>query len=553
MEKKVKNFIQDIIERDLEEGRYSKVHTRFPPEPNGYLHIGHAKSILLNFSLASEYGGKCNLRMDDTDPEGEKEEYVRSIIEDVRWLGFDFGEKVYYASDYFDTLYEYAKELIKKGLAYVCNLSPEEIREYRGNFNEPGRESPYRNRSPEENLRLFEMMKNGEFEEGECVLRAKIDMKSPNIVLRDPVIYRIKKVPHYRTGTKWKIYPMYDFAHPLSDAIEGITHSICTMEFENNRALYDWFIENLIEDKERPRQIEFARLNLSHTVLSKRLLNRLVEEGIVDGWDDPRMPTIAGMRRRGFTPSAIRDFLERIGVARNENLVDYSLLEHCVRSDLDEKAPRLMGVLRPVKVIIDNYPEGKSEKIKCPNHPRKEDMGLRELTFSREIFIDSEDFSENPPPGYKRLTRHNPVRLRYAYVIRFKELIRDEKGNIRELICEYDPESKDVKKSSKEGVIHWISKEDAVQAEVRLYDRLFSVPDPTSYGEDFIKYVNPNSLQILYGCLVDKSVIDKTPGSPFQLERVGYFCVDSKDSSFERIVLNRIVSLKDSFVKLTQK
>jgi len=545
---KPRDFIREIIEEDLREKRYTRVVTRFPPEPNGYLHIGHAKSICLNFGLAEEFGGKCNLRMDDTDPEGEKEEYVRAIIEDVKWLGFDFGEKVYYASDYFDTLYQFAIELIKKGKAYVCDLSSEEIKRYRGSFTEPGRESPYRNRTVQENLELFEKMKNGEFDEGKCVLRAKIDMQSPNIVLRDPVIYRIKKEPHYRAQRKWNIYPMYDFAHPLSDAIEGVTHSICTLEFENNRPLYDWFIEELVPKNERPKQIEFARLNLSHTVLSKRFLSRLVEEKVVDGWDDPRMPTIAGLRRRGYTPDAIKDFLNRIGVARNENLVDVSLLEHCVREDLESKAPRVMGVLRPIEVVIENYPQGETEVLECPNHPKRPEFGTRKVLFGREIYIDAEDFAENPPPGYKRLTMNNEVRLRYAYKVRCKEVVKDGKGQIKKIICTYDPGSlKD--KRGKEGVIHWVAKENAYPVEVRLYERLFLVPDPASYGDDFIKYVNPKSLEIIFPAYVEREAAEKEPGSTFQFERVGYFCIDTKDSTRERPVFNRVVSLKETYLK----
>ncbi len=546
---KPKDFIREIIEEDLREKRYGKVVTRFPPEPNGYLHIGHAKSIYLNFGIAQEYGGSCNLRMDDTDPEGEKEEYVKAIIEDVKWLGFDFGEKVFFASDYFDKLYEFAVELIKKGKAYVCHLSPEEIKAYRGSFTEAGKESPYRNRSVEENLQLFEKMKNGEFEEGSCVLRAKIDMKSPNLVMRDPVIYRIKKTPHYRTKEKWKIYPMYDFAHPLSDALEGVTHSICTLEFENNRPLYDWFIEELVPSKERPKQIEFARLNLSHTVLSKRLLSILVEKKIVDGWDDPRMPTLAGLRRRGYTPDAIKEFLRRIGVARNENLIDISLLEHCVREDLDWKAPRIMAVLRPIEVIIENYPPGKVEIIECPNHPKRPEMGKREVLFGREILIEEDDFSENPPEGYKRLTPKNHVRLRYAYRIKCKEIIKDASGKVVKLICTYDPDSIKEGNKVKEGVIHWLGKENAVASEVRLYDRLFLVPDPASYGDDFIKYVNPKSREILFPSYVEKRILNEEPGSVFQFERIGYFCIDSKDSKKERPVFNLIVPLKDSYGK----
>ncbi len=551
------DFIREIIEEHNKTGRFGgRVATRFPPEPNGYLHIGHAKSICLNFGIAAQYGGTCNLRMDDTDPSGESQEYVDAIIRDVRWLGFDWEDRLYYASDYYEKLYQYALQLIERGKAYVCSLSPDELREQRGTLTEPGQESPYRNRSVEENLDLFRRMRAGEFEDGAHVLRAKIDMASPNIVMRDPVLYRIKRTHHYRTGTQWCIYPMYDFAHCLSDSIERITHSICTLEFENNRQLYDWILDQLNLES-HPQQIEFARLNLSYTVLSKRRLIELVERGYVQGWDDPRMPTIAGMRRRGYTPGAIRNFCARIGVARNENLVDVSLLEHCVREDLNEQAQRAMGVLRPLRLVIDNYPEKKVEEIECPNHPQNSGMGSRRVPFSRVLYIEQDDFQENPPKKYNRLAPGREVRLRYAYVVKYAGMIKDERtGLITEVHCTYDPESRnnlppDGRKV--EGVIHWVSAKHAIPVEVRLYDRLFRVPNPMEGEEDFTAYLNPNSLETLNPCYVEPSLANAKPGDRFQFERLGYFCVDLKDTTPRQPTFNRIVPLRDSWAKIANQ
>ena len=547
------DFIREIIDQDLKEGKNSgRVATRFPPEPNGYLHIGHAKSVCLNFGIAIQYGGTCNLRMDDTDPAGESLEYVESIINDVRWLGFDWEDRLYYASDYFEQLYQFAVELIKAGKAYVCSLSAEEIREYRGTLTEPGRECAFRNRSVDENLDLFRRMRAGEFEDGAHVVRARIDMASPNITMRDPVIYRIKRAPHYRTGTDWVIYPMYDFAHCLSDSIEKITHSICTLEFENNRPLYDWFVDQLIEG-DKPRQIEFARLNLSYTILSKRRLIELVEKDLVAGWDDPRMPTVAGMRRRGYTPEAFRDFCAKIGVAKNDNLVDISLLEACVRDDLNERAPRAMAVLRPLRVVIDNYPEGQAEEFDAANHPQKPDMGTRKISFSKVLYIEADDFMEEPPKKYKRLGPGREVRLRNGYVIRYASHTKDQAtGQVVEVHCTYDaatrngppPDGRKV-----EGVIHWVSANHAVPAEVRLYDRLFGVADPAGAEGDFTTLLNPNSLETVSG-FVEQSLMAATAGAQYQFERLGYFCVDAKDSLPEKFVFNRIVALRDSWVKV---
>ena len=547
------DFIREIIDQDLKEGKNSgRVATRFPPEPNGYLHIGHAKSVCLNFGIAIQYGGTCNLRMDDTDPAGESLEYVESIINDVRWLGFDWEDRLYHASDYFEQLYQFAVELIKAGKAYVCSLSAEEIREYRGTLTEPGRECAFRNRSIEENLDLFRRMRAGEFEDGAHVVRARIDMASPNITMRDPVIYRIKRAPHYRTGTDWVIYPMYDFAHCLSDSIEKITHSICTLEFENNRPLYDWFVDQLIEG-DKPRQIEFARLNLSYTILSKRRLIELVEKDLVAGWDDPRMPTVAGMRRRGYTPEAIRDFCAKIGVAKNDNLVDISLLEACVRDDLNERAPRAMAVLRPLRVVIDNYPEGQAEEFDAANHPQKPDMGTRKISFSKVLYIEADDFMEEPPKKYKRLGPGREVRLRNGYVIRYASHTKDQAtGQVVEVHCTYDaatrngppPDGRKV-----EGVIHWVSANHAVPAEVRLYDRLFGVADPAGAEGDFTTLLNPNSLETVSG-FVEQCLMAATAGAQYQFERLGYFCVDAKDSLPEKFVFNRIVALRDSWVKV---
>ena len=551
------DFIRDIIEEHLRTNKYQgRVATRFPPEPNGYLHIGHAKSVCLNFGIAAQYGGTCNLRMDDTDPSGESLEYVESIINDVRWLGFDWEDRLYYASDYHEQLYRYAVQLIKEGKAYVCSLSADEIRDYRGTLSELGKESPYRNRPVEENLDMFERMRTGEFEEGSHVLRAKIDMASPNITMRDPVIYRIKKEPHYRTGNKWCIYPMYDFAHCLSDSIERITHSICTLEFENNRPLYDWFLDALKVEC-HPQQIEFARLNLSYTILSKRRLIELVEKGYVIGWGDPRMPTVAGMRRRGYPPEAIRNFCARIGVAKNENLIDMALLEHCVREDLNERALRVMGVLRPLRVVIDNYPEELVEEFECPNHPQNPGKGSRKVPFSRTLYIEQEDFLENPPKKFYRLAPGREVRLRYGYFIKCVRVVKDPKtGHVVEVHCTYDPETRsgfapDGRKV--DATIHWVSANHSIPAEVRLYDRLFQVIDPTSEGNDFTKHLNPKSLEILTSCCVETSLASAVPGSQFQFERVGYFCVDPFDSSDKALVFNRTVTLRDTWTKISEK
>ncbi|HOG07543.1 MAG: glutamine--tRNA ligase/YqeY domain fusion protein [Syntrophales bacterium] len=547
------DFIRDIIADDFKTNRHEgRVATRFPPEPNGYIHIGHAKSVCLNFGIAAQYGGTCNLRMDDTDPAGESLEFVESIIQDIHWLGFDWQDRLFFASDYFEQLYAFAVELIRAGKAYVCSLDADEIREYRGSFTEPGRESPYRNRSVEENLDLFARMRAGEFADGEHVLRAKIDMASPFIVMRDPVIYRIKRAPHHRTGEAWVIYPMYDFAHCLSDALERITHSICTLEFENNRPLYDWFVDQLIS-WDHPRQIEFARLNVSYTVLSKRRLIELVENGHVSGWDDPRMPTVAGMRRRGYTPEAIRNFCAEIGVAKNDTVVDIALLEHCVRQDLNDRAPRTMGVLKPLKVVIDNYPEDRTETFTCPNHPQNPVLGSREVPFSRVLYIERDDFMEDPPKKYKRLGPGREVRLRNAYVIRYASHNRDAVGGeVTEVHCAIDPETRNAPPADGrkvEGVIHWLSAAHAAPAEVRLYDRLFSVPDPAAAGDDFVKFLNADSLEVLKGCFVEAGLTEAAPGARFQFERTGYFCLDEKDSRPERLVFNRIVALRDSWSK----
>jgi glutaminyl-tRNA synthetase len=552
------DFIREIIDRDLETNKHQgRVATRFPPEPNGYLHIGHAKSVCLNFGIAAQYGGTCNLRMDDTDPAGENMEFVESIIHDVRWLGFDWEDRLFYASDYYERLYQYAVQLIQAGKAYVCDLSADEIREYRGTLTEPGINSPYRTRSVEENLDLFRRMRAGEFEEGTHVLRAKIDMASPNIVMRDPVIFRIKKEPHYRTGNKWLIYPMYDFAHCLSDSIEGITHSICTLEFENNRPLYDWFLDEL-KVGSHPQQIEFARLNLTYTILSKRRLIELVEKGTVAGWDDPRMPTIAGMRRRGYTPEAIRTFCERIGVAKNDSIVDIGLLEHCVREDLNERAPRAMAVVRPLRVVIENYPAGRSEELESPNHPQKPEMGTRKVPFARVLYIEQEDFMENPPKKYFRLSPGREVRLRNAYIIKCMDLAKDEKtGEVTEVHCTYDPATRtgpppDGRKV--EGTIHWVSAEHSLTGEVRLYDRLFQVDNPMG-GKDeaFTRFLNSKSLETRKECRFESSLGKAIPGSRYQFERVGYFCADSKDSSPGRLVFNRTATLRDSWAKIAGK
>jgi len=548
------DFVRNIVVEDLKTNKYGgRVHTRFPPEPNGYLHIGHAKSICLNFGIAADYGGLCNLRFDDTNPTKEEAEYVESIQKDVRWLGFDWDDRLFYASDYFGQLYEYALQLIKKGKAYVCDLSADEIREYRGTLTEPGRDSPYRNRSIEENLDLFEHMRAGEFDDGSRVLRAKIDMASPNLSMRDPVMYRILRATHHRTGDEWCIYPMYDFTHCLSDSIEGITHSICTLEFENNRPLYDWFLDEL--DVYHPQQIEFARLNLSYTVMHKRMLLELVEQGVVAGWDDPRMPTLSGLRRRGYTPEAIRNFCGRIGVARADNIVDVAFLEHCLREDLNQRAPRVMGVLRPLKVVIDNYPEDQVEEMEARNNPQDPSMGTRKVPFSRVLYIERADFREDPPKKFFRLAPGREVRLRYAYFITCVGVVKDEQtGEVVELHCTYDPatrggSSPDGRKVR--GTLHWVSAAHALEAEVRLYDRLFVKANPLGEkdGSDFKSYLNPNSLETLASCRVEPSLARALPGSRYQFERQGYFCVDP-DSSGGTLVFNRTVSLRDTWAKI---
>ncbi len=550
------NFIHEIINEDLRSGRYQSVYTRFPPEPNGYLHIGHAKSIVLNFGTAQKYGGKCNLRFDDTNPTKEEQEYVDSIMEDIRWLGYEWDE-LRFASDYFDQLYAWAVQLIKDGKAYVDDLSADEIRAYRGTLTEPGKNSPYRDRSIEENLDLFERMKNGEFPDGSKVLRAKIDMASPNMNMRDPVMYRILHATHHRTGDKWCIYPMYDFAHGQSDAIEGITHSICTLEFENHRPLYEWFLENL-PVPHKPRQIEFARLNLSYTVLSKRRLIQLVREGHVQGWDDPRMPTISGLRRRGVPPEAIRNFCEAIGVAKTNSTIDIALLEYHIRQVLNQTAQRRMAVLDPVKVVITNYPEGQVEWLDAVNNPEDERAGTRKIPFSRELYIERDDFREvRPNKKYYRLFLGNEVRLRYGYFIKAERVVKDADGNIVEIHCTYDPETRggyapDGRKVR--GTIHWVSASHALDAEVRLYDRLFTVPNPmdTEEGKTYLDYLNPDSLHVLQGCKLEPSLGDAHPGENFQFERKGYFCVDP-DSTPEHLIFNRTVTLRDTWAKLAKK
>ncbi|HHL71810.1 MAG TPA: glutamine--tRNA ligase/YqeY domain fusion protein, partial [Bacteroidetes bacterium] len=541
------HFIRTIIEEDVQNNKNDgRVHTRFPPEPNGYLHIGHAKSIYLNFGLAQDFNGKCNLRFDDTNPTKEEQEYVDSIIEDVHWLGYDWEDRLFYASDHFDTLYEWAVELIKKGLAYVDDQSAEEIRATRGTLKEPGSNSPYRERSVEENLDLFERMRAGEFKDGEKVLRAKIDMASPNLNMRDPVMYRILHERHHRTGDKWCIYPMYDWAHGQCDSIEGITHSICTLEFEAHRPLYDWFLDQL--GVHHPQQIEFARLELTYTILSKRKLLQLVNDGHVSGWDDPRMPTLSGMRRRGYTPAAIRNFCDRIGVAKSNSVVDVAMLEHAVREDLNKTAQRVMAVLDPLRVVIENYPEGQTEEVEAINNPEDESMGKRKLPFSRVVYVERSDFREEAPKKWFRLAPGKEVRLKYAYYITCREVVRDASGEVIELRCTYDPESRggwttDGRKVR--GTLHWVSAEHAIEAEVRLYDRLFTVPEPDGDKEKpFTDYLNPHSLDILNGCKLEPSLARAKPGERFQFERQGYFCVDSKDSRTGKPVFNRTVPLR---------
>ena len=550
------DFIRAIITEDLRTGKHQQVVTRFPPEPNGFLHIGHAKSICLNFGIARENGSVCHLRFDDTNPSKESTEYVEAIQRDVRWLGFDWGAHLHYASDYFDRLHDYAVQLIRMGKAYVCHLDADQMREQRGTLTEPGKTSPYRERSVEENLNLFTQMRNGELAEGSCVLRAKIDMASPNIIMRDPVLYRILKTSHHRTGDTWCIYPMYDFTHCLSDMIEGITHSLCTLEFENNRPLYDWVLDTL-NTPCHPRQIEFARLNINYTVMSKRKLLQMVNEGQVIGWDDPRMLTISGLRRRGYTPAAIRSFCDTIGIGRKESWIDMGVLENAVRDDLGETAPRVLGVLRPLKVVITNYPENQVEDFEAQNHPKKPEMGTRKIPFCREIYIEADDFMEDPPKKFFRLAPGREVRLRYAYLVTCREVIRNEAGEVVELHCTYDPASRggsapDGRKVK--GTIHWVSARHAVAADVRLYDRLFTVEHPDMDKErDFKEFLNPNSLEVLHGCMLEPSLAAATQEDRFQFERQGYFCPDAKDSAADHLVFNRVVTLRDTWARLAEE
>ena len=544
-----RNFIREIVENDLKTNKHDgRVHTRFPPEPNGYLHIGHAKSICLNFGLARDYNGLCNVRFDDTNPTKEEMEYVESIQRDVKWLGFDWDDRLYYASDYFGALYDYAVKLIKKGKAYVCDLSADQIREHRGTLTEPGKNSPYRDRSIEENLDMFERMRKGEFPDGSRTLRARIDMSSPNINMRDPIMYRILRSTHHRTGDTWCIYPTYDWAHGQSDSLEKITHSICTLEFADHRPLYDWFIREL--EIYPPQQIEFARLNLTYTVMSKRRLLQLVEEGHVQGWDDPRMPTITGLRRRGYTPESLRIFADRIGVSRSESMVDVETLEDCLRDDLNKRARRVMAVLRPLKVVLENYPDGKVEELEAVNNPEDESMGKRKVPFSRVLYIEQDDFREDPPKKYFRLSPGAEVRLRYAYIIKCTGVVKDESGQIVELRCTYDPETKSGSAQSSrkvKGTVHWVSAGHAIDSEVRLYDRLFSVENPG--GENWKDSINPLSLQVWKGCKVEPSLSSSKPEDRFQFERLGYFCVD-QESRPGNIVFNRTVTLRDTWAKI---
>ncbi len=548
------NFIRQIIEEDLASGKHGAIRTRFPPEPNGYLHIGHAKSIVLNFGVAQDFAGSCNLRFDDTNPHKENLEFVESIKADVRWLGYDWGERLYFASDYFERLYGFAVELIDKGLAYVCDLGAEDTRAYRGTLTEPGRDSPYRGRSVDENRDLFGRMRAGEFPNGARTLRAKIDMASPNINLRDPVLYRIRHgVIHHQTGSEWCLYPTYDYTHPISDALEGITHSLCTLEFEDHRPLYDWCVAN-VSVPSRPRQIEFSRLNLEYTVMSKRLLTQLVDEGICEGWDDPRMPTIAGLRRRGFTPDAVREFCARVGVTKADNLVEMGILESAIRDDLDDRAPRAMAVLHPLKLVLTNLPADAPPLVSAQNHPKHAEMGVRKVPFGRELFIERADFEEIPPKGFKRLVPGGEVRLRNAYVIRCDEVVKDGMGEVIELRCSVDadtlgknPEGRKVK-----GVIHWVSAEQGVHGEVRLYDRLFDVPQPGSGGRDFRDDLNPDSLRTLTGCILEPALASAAPGTRFQFEREGYFVVDP-NSSPARPLFNRTVTLRDTWGQTLNK
>ena len=550
------DFIRAIIEEDNRTGKWNgQVVTRFPPEPNGYLHIGHAKSICINFGIAQDYNGRCHLRFDDTNPAKEEEEYVDSIMEDVRWLGFDWGEHLHYASDYFEQLYEWAVKLIKDGKAFVCDLDANQIREYRGTLKQPGKESPFRNRTPEENLDLFQRMRAGEFEEGSHVLRAKVDMAAPNINLRDPVMYRILKKAHHRTGDTWCIYPTYDFTHGQSDSIEGITHSVCTLEFEDHRPLYDWYLDQL--GAHHPQQIEFARLNLTYTMLSKRKLIQFVQEGHVTGWDDPRMPTISGFRRRGYTPESIRDFCGRIGVAKADSTIQIEYLEHCLREDLNKRAQRVMAVIDPLKVVITNYPEGESEELDAVNNPEDESAGTRKVPFSRELYIEREDFMEDPPRKFFRLSPGREVRLRYAFFITCTDVIKDADGNITELHCTYDPATRggDAPDGRKvKATLHWVSASHALDAEVRLYEHLFTTEHPSAIpdGEDWRDYINKDSLQALPGCKVEPFLADTQPGDHFQFERKGYFCTD-KDAAPGALVFNRSTTLRDTWAKVQKQ
>ena len=549
------DFIREVIDNDLKTGKHKSIHTRFPPEPNGYLHIGHAKSLCINFGIAADYSGLCNLRFDDSNPKKEKQEYIDAIKEDIRWLGFDWADREYYASDYFDQLYEWATQLIKKGGDYVCDLSADEIRETRGTLTEPGKDSPYRNRSVEENLDLFERMKTGEFADGSRVLRAKIDMTASNINMRDPVMYRILHKSHHRQGDKWCIYPTYDFTHGQSDSIEGITHSLCSLEFEDHRPLYDWYLDEL--GVFHPQQIEFSRLNLSYTVLSKRKLLKLVEGRYVNAWDDPRMPTLSGLRRRGYTPEAIRDFLERVGVAKTDSVVDMALLEHCLREDMNKRAQRVMAVLHPLRVVIDNYPEDKVEELDCVNNPEDPSMGTRKVLFSRVLYLEQGDFREEPHKKYFRLAPGREVRLRYAYFIKCVDVIKDEKGKVIELHCTYDPKTRggDAPDGRRvKATLHWVSADHALRAEVRLYDRLFTKADPddTEEGKDFTSNVNSESLEVLSSCRVEPILKEAKPGDRYQFERKGYFCVDP-DSSDSKLVFNRTVALRDTWAKIEKR
>lgn len=549
------HFIETIIKKDLAENKNNgRVATRFPPEPNGFLHIGHAKSICLNFNMAQQFQGKCNLRFDDSNPAKEKQIYIDSIMATVKWLGFEYNTP-FYASDYFDALHDFAVELIKADKAYVCSLAADEMKEYRGTLTEPGKNSPYRDRGVEENLDLFRRMKAGEFDEGNHTLRAKIDMASPNINLRDPVIYRVKKAPHPRTGEKWCIYPMYDFTHCISDALEEITHSLCSLEFEDHRPLYDWILDNITIPC-HPQQIEFARMNINYTVLSKRKLQRLISEEVVAGWDDPRLPTLEAMRRRGYTPAAIRNFCDVIGVSKKESRIDMGLLESCLRDDLNENAPRVMGVIRPLKVTLENYPEGQTETLAAMNHPKKPEAGKRQVSFSKHLYVEQDDFMEDPPKKFFRLGPGREVRLRAAYLITCKEIIKNEAGEVVELICTYDPETRggtapDGRKVK--GTIHWVNAEDCIDAQVRLYDRLFKDENPEKDGQDFVENLNPDSLEILEQAKLERSLEQAEPEAVFQFERLGYFCLDSKESTPEKPIFNRTVTLRDTWAKVAKK